>query len=117
MAGLAYLTRYAALGLALTFLAALMMLHASWRKRWISVGIFAASFLPWVIGWAIHNMLVGGTVTNRVLVWHPITADNFEAALRTVSSFFMPVEPWRIEWFKVPGLFLGIVVLSCWQPS
>ena len=111
MVGLAYLTRYAALGLALTFLAALMMLHTSWRKRWISAGIFLASFLPWVVGWAVHNDLVGGTVTNRVLIWHPITGGNFDAALRTVSTFMMPVEPWRLEWFKFPAVFVVLVLL------
>jgi len=111
MVGLAYLTRYAALGLALTFLAALMMLHTSWRKRWISAGLFIGSFLPWVVGWAIHNALVGGTVTNRVLIWHPITANNFEAALRTVSTFMMPVESWRLVWFRFPGVFLGLVLI------
>ncbi len=110
MVGLAYLTRYAALGLALTFPAALMILQDSWRKRWISTGIFIGSYLPWAAGWALHNALEGGSVTNRVLVWHPITANNFDTALRTVSMFLMPVETWRLEWFKIPGLFLTMII-------
>lgn len=111
LVGLAYLTRYAALGLAATFVLALIVLHKSSRKRWISTGIFIGSLLPWIMGWAIRNALVGGTVTNRVLVWHPITAANFETALRTISAFLMPVEPWRASLFKVTGLFLVLTLL------
>lgn len=110
LVGLAYLTRYAALGLAGTFLLALLILHNSWRKRLTSAGIFSASLLPWMLGWAVRNDLVGGTATNRVLVWHPITAANFGTALRTISSFLMPVESWRAEIFKVPGLIMGLVI-------
>jgi 4-amino-4-deoxy-L-arabinose transferase-like glycosyltransferase len=109
--GMAYLTRYAALALAGTFLIALTIWHDTWRRRLISMGILTASLLPSMVGWAVRNDLVGGTVTNRILVWHPVTAGSFETALRTISSFLMPVEPWRAAWFKVPGLFLGIVAL------
>jgi 4-amino-4-deoxy-L-arabinose transferase-like glycosyltransferase len=109
--GVAYLTRYAALGLVLTFLAALTMLHASWRRRLAAMGIFVVSMLPWLVAWAIRNALVGGTVTNRILTWHPVTASNFDTALRTASSFLMPVEAWRIGIFKMPDLLLLIIGL------
>jgi 4-amino-4-deoxy-L-arabinose transferase-like glycosyltransferase len=111
MVGIAYLTRYAGLGLALAFLAALFLLHTTWRKRWMSAAIFTGSLIPWIAGWAVHNELVGGSVTNRVLVWHPIAADNLEIGLRTISSFLMPVEALRMPLFRIPGLFLAIVVL------
>src|SRR5512135_268789 len=61
LVGLAYLTRYAGLALLATFLVALLILHRTWRKRLTGSGIFLASVLPWMIGWAIHNELVGGT--------------------------------------------------------
>jgi hypothetical protein len=111
LVGIAYLTRYAGLGLALTFLAALFLLHSTWRKRWISAGIFTASLMPWIAGWALHNELAGGSVTNRVLVWHPISADNLDAGLRTISSFLMPVEALRVPLFKTPGVFVAAVLL------
>ncbi len=109
MVGLAYLTRYAALALAATFLVALLIVHHTWRKRLISAGIFLAAVLPWVIGWAIRNELVGGTATNRDLVWHPVTADNLEMGIRTAASFLVPVEAWRAALLKVPFLFVGLV--------
>ena len=111
MVGIAYLTRYAGLGLALTFLAALFLLHTTWRKRWISSGIFTGSLIPWIAAWGLHNEVVGGSVTNRVLVWHPIAADNLDVGLRTLSSFLMPAEALRMPLFKIPGLFPAIVVL------
>jgi len=111
LVGIAYLTRYAGLGLALTFLAALFLLHTTWRKRWISAGIFTGSLIPWIAGWAVHNERVGGSVTNRVLVWHPIASANLDIGLRTISSFLMPVEALRMQLFKMPGLFIGAVVL------
>jgi 4-amino-4-deoxy-L-arabinose transferase-like glycosyltransferase len=111
LVGLAYLTRYAALALVATFVIALLILHGNWRKRLIAVGIFLASVLPWVIGWAIRNQLVGGTATNRDLVWHPVTADNLDMGLRTASSFLVPVETWRTALIKVPFLFLILIAL------
>ncbi len=93
--GAAYLTRYAGLALVATFIVALLVLHDTWRKRLTSAGIFLASLLPWMVGWAVHNELVGGSLANRALIWHPITADNFDTALYNASTFLMPVEAWR----------------------
>ena len=109
--GMAYLTRYAGLALVATFVLALMILHRTWRRRLTSTGIYLLGALPWVVGWAIRNQMVGGSVTNRVLVWHPITAVNFETALYNISTFLMPVEAWRRELFKAPGIFIAAIVL------
>jgi 4-amino-4-deoxy-L-arabinose transferase-like glycosyltransferase len=111
IAGLAYLTRYAALALVATSVIALLILHRNWRKRLIAIGIFLAGALPWVIGWAIRNQLVGGTATNRDLIWHPVTADNLDMGLRTASSFLVPVEAWRAALIKVPFFFAGLIAL------
>jgi hypothetical protein len=109
--GLAYLTRYAGLALLATFIVALMILHDTWRKRLISAGILTASVLPWVAGWAIRNETLGGSATNRTLVWHPISTSNFDTALFNVSAFLMPVEVWRRELFKTPALFVAAITL------
>src|SRR5512138_1614881 len=106
LSGLAYLTRYAGLALAATFVAALGVLHRTWRQRLTSAGIFLLGFLPWAIGWAVRNELTAGNATNRTFVWHPITAANFDTALYNISTFLMPVEAWRRELFKAPGTFL-----------
>jgi 4-amino-4-deoxy-L-arabinose transferase-like glycosyltransferase len=111
LVGLAYLTRYSALALVITFALALWILHGTPRKRLARAGLFLASVLPWIVGWAIHNDLVGGSVTNRILVWHPITLSNLDTGLRTASTFLMPIEAWRLSMFRVPGLFLILILL------
>ncbi len=107
--GLAFLTRYAGLALVPTFVIVLLIVHSNWRKRLVSAAIFVAAVLPWMIGWAVRNEILAGNATNRELVFHAITASNFDTALYNVSTFLMPVEVWRRELFKVPGLFLVIV--------
>jgi|SRR5271157_1162237 len=109
--GVAYLTRYAGLALVATFLVALFILHDTWRKRFISAGIFLASVVPWILGWSIRNLLTAGNATNRELVWHPITADNFNTTLYTISQFLIPVEDWRKPLNKTPGLVIALTAL------
>ena len=116
LAGMAYLTRYAGLALAGTLVIVLIVIHPTWRRRFISLGIFSASLLPWILGWALRNARVGGSVTNRILVWHPITGGNFDTALRTTASFLMPIEAWRETLSRVPGCFPVIsLVPHGWQ--
>lgn len=111
LVGWAYLTRYSGLALVATFIVGLAILRDSWRKRLAGIGIFLAGALPWMIGWGLRNELVAGNATNRELLYHPITASNFDTALYNVSTFLMPVEEWRRSLFKIPGLFEGAVVL------
>ena len=110
-AGMAYLTRYAGLALVATFIVAICVLRTSWRKRFVSIGIFMAGFLPWALGWAIRNRLEAGNATNRTFVWHPIIAENITTGLRTVSDFLIPVESWRREVFKQPGIIEAIIII------
>jgi 4-amino-4-deoxy-L-arabinose transferase-like glycosyltransferase len=109
--GVAYLTRYAGLALVATFSVALLILHDSWRKRFIGIGIFLASVLPWALGWAIRNSLVAGNATNRAFAWHPITSENLQIGLRVTSEFFIPVESWRREIFKQPLIIEGVIIV------
>jgi 4-amino-4-deoxy-L-arabinose transferase-like glycosyltransferase len=109
--GAAYLTRYAGLALVATFILALLVVHIDWRKRRTSVAIFLAGVLPWIFGWAIRNQLVAENATNRVLAWHPVTGENLRMGLRVFSDFFIPVETWRREIFKQPGIIESLAVL------
>ncbi len=111
LSGLAYLTRYAGLALVATFLVALAVLHHTWRTRFVGAGIYLAGFLPSAIGWAVRNELVDGNATNRTFIWHPITAANFDTALYNISTFLVPVEPWRRVLFKIPGVFLALTFI------
>jgi len=110
-AGMAYLTRYAGLALVVTYVAALLVLRTSWRKRFISIGIFLGGFIPFAFGWMIRNRLVAENATNRTFIWHPITSDNIEIGLRVFSEFFIPVETWRREVFKQAGVIETLIVI------
>jgi len=109
--GMAYLTRYAGLALAATFLVAICLLRTSWRKRFTTIGIFLAGFLPWVLGWALRNRLVADNATNRTFVWHPITTENLNIGRYEISSFLIPVEMWRREIFKQPYIIEALIII------
>lgn len=116
--GLAYLTRYSGIALAATFLAAIVILRTTWYKRWTSIWIFLAGFLPWALVWTLRNRLVAGNLTNRVFAWHPITPENLNLGLYEFSKFLVPVEAWHNELFKqvtvvkaITLLLLGIVLV------
>lgn len=109
--GLAYLTRYAGLALVATYIVGICILRTSWRKRFTSIGIFLAGFLPWALAWALRNRLVADTATNRALVWHPITHENWQIGRYEVSQFFIPFEAWRVSLYKQPYLIESLVIL------
>jgi dolichyl-phosphate-mannose-protein mannosyltransferase len=109
--GWAYLTRYAGLALAATFLVAICILRTSWRKRLTSIGIYLAGFLPWAVGWSIRNWIEADNATNRVFTWHPITAENIGIGRYEVSTFLIPVEAWRREVYKLPGVIEALIVI------
>lgn len=109
--GMAYLTRYSGLALVATYVAALAILHKTWRQRFISIGIFIAGTLPWMIGWTIRNRLVAENATNRTFVWHPLTSENLRIGLRTVADAFFPLEAWRRAALKTPYLVETLIFL------
>jgi 4-amino-4-deoxy-L-arabinose transferase-like glycosyltransferase len=111
LTGLAYLTRYAALALLATGIVALLILHGEWRKRLIGAGILLAGFIPWAAAWAIRNEIVGGSLTNRGIGWHPIVESNARIGVRTFSEFIMPVISWQLSLIKVDWLFETILVV------
>jgi len=109
--GMAYLTRYAGLALVATFVVALFLLHKTWRRRFVSIGIFLESVLPWFLTWAVRNWLVAGNTTNRTLAWHPLTAENIRTGLRVFSGFFIPIESGRREIFKQPVIIEAMIFI------
>jgi 4-amino-4-deoxy-L-arabinose transferase-like glycosyltransferase len=125
-AGMAYLTRYAGLALVATFIVAICVLRTSWRKRFTSIAIFLAGFLPWALAWAIRNQVVADNATNRALAWHPITAENLKIGLRVFTEFLVPVESWYraivkqagvMEAMTIPilGAILVWVIVQAWR--
>ena len=116
--GWAYLARYAGLSLLATMIAALLVLHENWQKRLKSVAILSLSALPWILGWSVRNSIVGGSVTNRTLGWHPITSDNWELGVKTFAEFLTPLRSVRTVFGQVPAFFeialisFGLVLLA-----
>lgn len=109
--GMAYLTRYAGLALVATFIVAICVLRTSWRKRFTSIGIFLAGFLPFALGWAIRNRIVADSGTNRAFAWHPVTAENIKIGVRTFSELLIPVETWRREILKQASIIEGMIII------
>ncbi len=106
----AYLTRYAGLALLATFFVSLFILHDTWKKRFTSIGIFIAGFVPFALAWSIRNKLLAETATNRAIVYHPVSAENIQLGLSNFAAFLMPVDEWRRVMIKAPNLM--VVVLS-----
>ncbi len=111
LTGLAYLTRYAALALLATGVIALLILQSEWRKRLVSSGILLVGFTPWAVAWAIRNRIVGGSLTNRGIGWHPIVESNARTGLRTFSEFLVPIQNWQLSLIKISGLFEIILIV------
>ena len=109
--GWAYLARYAGLSLLATMIAALLVLHENWQKRLKSVAILSLSALPWILGWSLRNRIVGGSLTNRTLGWHPITADNWKLGVNTFAEFLVPSRSVRMVINQVPASFEIILIL------
>jgi 4-amino-4-deoxy-L-arabinose transferase-like glycosyltransferase len=109
----AFLTRYAALALLATGIVALVIMNGRSRlKRDLQdVGIYLAGFVPFVLAWMIRNRIVGGTVTNRAIGWHPIELSNARTGIRTFSEFLVPIQNWQLSLIKVSGLFEIILVI------
>jgi len=110
-AGLAYLTRYAGIALAATFVVAIFVLRTTWRKRFTSIGIFLVGFLPWVLLWALRNRIVAASATNRAFAWHPITVENLNQGFRVFADFLIPVASWYKAVIKQPGVPEALTIL------
>jgi 4-amino-4-deoxy-L-arabinose transferase-like glycosyltransferase len=109
--GWAYLARYAAIALLVTMVAVLLILHRDWRVRIKSASILLASSIPWILLWSIRNRIVGGSFTNRVLGWHPITLENWGLGVSTFAEFFVPITRWRRNLAGIPGILEGFLLL------
>jgi len=92
-------------------MAALFILHDSWRKRLTSVIILSLSAFPWILAWSVRNRVVGGSYTNRVLGWHPITLENWELGVKTFADFLAPLQVVRKALNQIPASFEIILIV------
>jgi hypothetical protein len=91
--GLSTLTRYIGLCLAITGVASILLLsNATLKRRIIDCIIFSfVAFLPFFY-WITRNAAVTGTTVNRAFVYHPISADLFQAYRAEVTFWFVPIQ-------------------------
>lgn len=110
-AGLSVMDRYSGLALIWTGLAGLLILgQGKLRGRIVGCLIFGGvSCLP-LVGWAMRNMSLAHSATDRALVWHAIGWTKVRSGLLTASHWFIPA---RFENVTVPLIaFCAMTYLS-----
>ena len=114
LTGISYLTRYAALSLIATFIVAIFILFPTWKKRFTSLAYFLAGVLPFTLAWMLRNKIIGGTATNRMIVWHPATLANARRGLRSLFQFILPYFETPEYTFLAIFLLIFLIVLLIW---
>jgi len=115
--GLAFLTRYVGLALAVTFGIAILLRKWDWRMVLKAAALFSAGAVPLAFAWLVRNQLVAGSATNRQIIWHPLTMEKFQFGLENLWSLFLParllelLEPyWRLA--SLMWLVMGAIGLA-----
>jgi 4-amino-4-deoxy-L-arabinose transferase-like glycosyltransferase len=88
---LAFLTRYAGVAVIPTIFLGMFIFHESNLPKKISRSLaisIACMVLPLI--WFIRNLIVAGNVSDRALVYHPMTANDIRNLLETVSNWVLP---------------------------
>lgn len=91
LVALAGLTRYVGVSLAgAGALALLVLLPRSWKHKFLAAaGSGAIGVIP-VYLWLLRNARLAGTMTNRVLIYHPIDPTLLRFYAAELSSWFVP---------------------------
>lgn len=119
LAGLGYLTRYAGVSIVgMWALVWLLLPHNQGRSRWITLAAFALACSLAVLPWVVRNQLLDQALTNRSLVFHPPTLDQFKEAGRALASW-LPVSQlplWlRLGAVLIVGGGLSTIPLLAWR--
>lgn len=87
-ASLALLTRYVGFSLVGAFLLVLLLDRSTpIRRRLSDVAILLSITLVPILAWLVRNWLVSDSLTNRILAWHPISAENVSFLIKAVNSW------------------------------
>lgn len=94
MAGLvavATLTRYMGLSLLATgVLSILLFSNANWRRRTLDCILLAGISLAPLFLWFRRNSLMGGSLTNRVVIFHLMRPEVLRSYIAEILSWFVP---------------------------
>jgi hypothetical protein len=88
---LAFLTRYAGIAFIITGAAGIILFskRTCYRRMTDAITFCAISVTPLAL-WLIRNSRVGGTATNRTLVFHPIGFRHAKHVVSTFSKWLLP---------------------------
>jgi hypothetical protein len=110
LAALSVLTRYVGLAVVATcFLAIAAIERTPFRTRIVHLLIYLTVSLSPILLWIVRNLILVGSTTNRMLIYHPLDWGNRKLGFETISGWFT----WAPVSYKATitfsGLFLGIV--------
>lgn len=88
--GLAYLTRYIGVTMAVTFTLLLLLFEPGWRARLDSVICLLLPFGTCLAGWAIRNTILIGNPANRTLISHIVTAERIHFGVANFWKWLLP---------------------------
>ncbi len=111
LAALLYLTRYVGVtAVALGGFSLLFFQSRSWGKKFKDIIVFGViSLLPVLLFYA-RNWYLTGSMTNRIIAFHPITANQVKQGISTISTWMMPARINPTLRMIVLGLFLITVI-------
>ena len=108
----AYAARY--VGIALVGTGVLVVLVSgswTWRRRLLRAAAFGSLGVLPVIIWMGRNLILTGSTTNRVLLYHPLGRDKVSEAAHTVAGWILPASlPFRLS-LVVTLLILAVLAL------
>jgi hypothetical protein len=122
----ATLTRYVGFALLATGATGLLLLSStSWKRRAGDIFIYCSlSFLP-VLLWLRRNSSIGGSMTNRQWIYHPMRPEVLQGYITVVANWVVPpifVFTYRLRLFIVavtgllgPGIYLFRQIKSTWK--
>lgn len=126
LSGLAYLTRYSGLAILATIALVLLLTEFGWKAKLRAIGIYLVGALPLLLAWFLRNSLRGLSATNRVLSYHPISAEKVDSGFRAVWEWLIPgwfggyTSDWPVlsilrasrDWPGTPYLVVGTIALA-----
>src|SRR5262249_13627309 len=106
---LAVLTRYAGLALIVSGVLGIFLFDKrAPSRKFRTAAIFCVISCILIAGWAIRNLTVAGTATNRSLVFHPIGLREAQQAFGTLSEWLL-LDRFQ-AWIVLP--IMGAAVLA-----
>jgi hypothetical protein len=110
---LAYLTRYVGITIVVTgTLSFLLFMKGTWKNKIQKAVLFGLiGFVP-ILAWYLRNYLLTGSFTNRVIAFHPITAEKFNQGLLTVLGWLLPETIAEEVRVVVAILFGGVLIFG-----